>query len=254
MSPNATKAAMMRGETVCAMWSGAASADLVEAAGHIGWKTIIIDNEHGVADLGHAVTLDRAIRAAGGESILRIPTADPVLLKLVLDRGFRSIMAPMIGSRAEAEAFAQACRYPPLGRRGYAAPIVRGSSFGTIANYVRGSAADDLLLIAQIEHVDAVENISEIASVDGIDMLFLGPNDLAGSIGRLEQLDHPDVMALCERVEKETMASGKMFGSIVRPGRTPRQLHDLGARLIAGVSDIGLFLEAARKAREDYNF
>ncbi|MCF3936082.1 aldolase/citrate lyase family protein [Acuticoccus sp. M5D2P5] len=254
MPPNTIKAALQRGETVCAMWIGTGSPDLAEAAVHLGWRTIIIDNEHGVADLNQAVAIDRAIRSAGGEAILRIPTADPVYLKLALDRGIRSIMAPMINSRAEAEAFAAACRYPPRGTRGYAAPIVRGSSYGTTPLYVAERAHEDLLLIAQIEHTVAADAIADIAAVDGIDMLFIGPNDLAGSIDRLEKLESAELLALAEKVETDVLASGKYLGSIVRPGRSPRELHDLGCRLIAGPSDIGLFLEGARKSRPDYEF
>jgi 4-hydroxy-2-oxoheptanedioate aldolase len=233
------------------MWSATASPDLAEAAVRIGWPCLFVDNEHGVADLDKAVAVHRAAMAAGGDVVLRVPSADPVQLKLVLDRGFRSIMAPMINSAEEARAFVSACRYPPLGTRGFAAPIVRGSGWGTIPDYVK-SGHDDLLLIAQIEHKDAVERIGAIAAVDGIDALFIGPNDLAGSLGLLEALDHPDVMTLCERVEREVVASGKWFGSIVRPGRSPAELKACGCRLIAGPSDIGLFLDGARASLEAF--
>jgi 4-hydroxy-2-oxoheptanedioate aldolase len=253
MQPNPIKAALRRGETVACMWSATGSPDLAEAAVRLGWPCILVDNEHGVADLDQAVHIHRAVVSAGGEVILRVPSADPVHLKLVLDRGFRCIMAPMVNSPEEARAFAEACRYPPLGRRGYAAPIVRASGWGTVPDY-RANPHEDLLLIAQIEHRDAVDSIEDIAAVDGIDALLLGPNDLAGSMGLLERLDHPDVLAACERVEKATIAAGKWYGSIVRPGRSPKALHELGCRLIAGPSDIGLFLKAARDALPDFTF
>jgi len=253
MTPNPILATLRRGETVVVMWAELGSPDIAEAAVHRGWPFILLDNEHGVASLERAVEIHRAVLAAGGEVILRVPSADPVHLKLVADRGFRAIMAPMINTPAEARAFAAACRYPPRGARGYAAPIVRASGYGARRDYMRTSH-EDLLLIAQIEHRDAVDNIAGIASVDGIDALFLGPNDLAGSIGRLEELDHPDVLALCERAERDVLASGKWLGSIPRPGRTAAELHALGCRIIAGPSDIVIFLAGADAAHADYPF
>lgn len=253
MTPNPIKAALRRGETVAAIWSGTGSPDLAEAAAHLGWRCVLIDNEHGVADLNQAVAIHRAVLSAGGDVMLRVPSADPVQLKLALDRGFRSIMAPMIDTPEAAEAFVAACRYPPRGRRGYAAPVVRGSGYGAYPGYV-GTAHEDLLLVAQIESLGAVERIADIAAVDGIDALFPGPNDLAGSMSLLEQLDHDDAMAMFERVEQETLAAGKWLGSIVRPGRSARDLHDLGCRLIAGPHDLVLFMEGARRALADYTF
>ncbi|MBJ3774135.1 HpcH/HpaI aldolase family protein [Acuticoccus mangrovi] len=251
MAPNPIKAALKRGETVVGMWSSTGSPEIAEAAVRLGWKTIVLDNEHGVADLDTAVAIHRAVLSAGGDVLLRVPAADPTLLKLVLDRGFRSIMAPMVDTVEEARVFAEACRYPPLGKRGYAAPIIRASGYGTEPDYVK-TAHEELLLIAQIEHTAAVENIAAIAAVDGIDGLFLGPNDLAGSLGLLEQLGDERVLAMCERVEKDVLATGKWLGSIVRPGRTPRELHEHGVRLIAGPSDIGLFLAAAKAALDEF--
>lgn len=251
--PNAVLTALQAGKTVRAMWSSTGSPDLAEAAVLIGWDTILVDTEHGVCDLDQAVAIHRAVLSAGGDVILRVPSADPVHLKQVMDRGFRNIMAPMINSAEEAVAFVAACRYPPEGRRGYAAPVVRASGWGADPHY-RATSHRNQLLIAQIEHASAVDAVGAIASVDGIDALFVGPNDLAGSIGRLEELDHPDVMALCERVERETLASGKWFGSIPRPGRTPRELHELGCRIIAGPGDIGLFVKGARESLDEFDF
>lgn len=251
--PNPIRETLQRGETIVGMWIETGSPDLAEAAVHRGWRFLFLDNEHGLADLDRAVDIHRAALSAGGDVILRVPSADPTHLKLVMDRGFRSIMAPMINSAAEAKVFADACRYPPRGVRGYAAPIVRGSGYGARKDYMR-TAHEDLLLIAQIEHQDAVENIADIAAVDGIDALFIGPNDLAGSIGHLEELDHPDVVALCERAEQGTLNAGKWLGSIPRPGRTAADLHGIGCRLIAGPSDIGFFLAGADAAHADYPF
>ncbi|GAB5373630.1 MAG: aldolase/citrate lyase family protein [Acuticoccus sp.] len=251
MTPNPIIAALGRGETIVAMWLETGSPDLAEAAVHRGWPVILVDNEHGVASLDDAVAIHRAVRSAGGEVILRVPSDDPTYLKLVLDRGFRAVMVPMVNTKEAAKALADACYYPPRGNRGYAAPIVRASGYGANPDY-RRDAHDDLLLIAQVEHVEAVDNIAEIAATDGIDALFIGPNDLAGSIGKLEELDHPDVLALCERAEEAILKSGKYLGSITRPTRNTAELHKRGCRIIAGPSDIGIFLAGATAAHKDH--
>ena len=151
-------------------------------------------------------------------AILRVPEGSDALLKRVLDRGFRSIIVPMVNSAQEAARIAAACRYPPLGRRGYAAPVVRGSGFGSVPGYALHAAAEELLLIVQCEHADAVAGIEALAAVDGVDMVFIGPNDLAGSMGLLEQLEAPALHAAFQRVEQAVAASGKMLGTITGPG------------------------------------
>ncbi len=244
---NPIKAALKRGEVVPGIWCHTGSPDLAEAAARLGWPSVYVDLEHGPIGLDQAVHIHRAVLSAGGDVVLRVPSNDPVVLKHALDRGFRTIMVPMVNSAAEAEALANACRYPPAGERGYAAAVVRGSGYGVMEGYL-ARANDELLLIAQIEHVEAVPKIAEIAAVPGIDALFIGPNDLAGSIGKLERLGEPDVLALCETVERETLASGVYLGSILRPGRTYGDLVKVGAQLIAGPSDVALFVEGARGA------
>jgi len=138
-----------------------------------------------------------------------------------------------------------ACRYPPAGFRGSAYQVVRGASYGIGAPDYRETAADNLLIICQIESKQAVENIEAIAAVDGIDVLLIGPNDLAGTIGRLGDLEHPDVMALVTRAERAIQAAGKKLGSIAFAGRSFQQMFDHGYDLIAASTDMTLMREAA---------
>lgn len=246
---NQTRAALEQHRTVSTLWLESASPELAELAVYAGWKTLLVDNEHGVSGLEHTAHLLRAIEAAGGEMVLRIPAFDPLYLKKILDMGVRSIMVPMINSAEEAHALVAACRYPPQGERGYAAPIVRASRYGAISDYAR-HANEDLLLIVQIEHVDAVEEVEAIAAVEGIDMLFIGPNDLAGSMGRLEQLEDPDVRALIGDLERRITASGRWMGTITGPGRDVATLSRTGYRFVAGPNDVAIFATALREEAE----
>ena len=186
------------------------------------------------------------IRLVGGDVVLRIPANDPTYLKRVLDMGVRSIMAPMISSVTEAEALVRACRYPPHGERGYAAPIVRASRFGADTDYAR-HANEQLLLIAQIEHVDALSEVEAIAGVEGLDMLCIGPNDLAAAMGYLEQLEHPEVRAQIESLEQRITAAGTLLGTITAPTRGVAELAEAGYQFVAGPNDIALMAQGLRE-------
>lgn len=248
---NPLKARLAAGETIKAAWAELGSPDVAEIMVRHGWDVIVIDGEHGIGDLETWVGMARAVEAAGGEVILRVPDGSDTVLKRVLDRGFRSIIVPMVNSAADATAIAASCRYPLLGRRGYAAPILRASRFGTVPGYATSEAAAELLLIVQCEHADAVAGIEALAGVDGIDMVFIGPNDLAGSMGLLEQLEAPALHAAFAEVEAAVAKSGKQLGTITGPaGRGWSDLAARGYGLIVGPNDVSFVIAGARAAAE----
>lgn len=244
---NRVKRQLAEGKNITPMWTQSGSPTIVEAAVYTGWQTILIDNEHGYTDLETTIHLIRAAEGGGGQVIVRVPWNDQVYLKRILDIGVQSLMIPMINDRKAAEEAVAACRYPPAGRRGYAAGVVRASGYGSDPDYGR-KANDELLLIAQIEHVDAVEQIDEIAAVDGIDMLFIGPMDFAGSMGRFEGLSDPDVITAVQDVEQRILRSGAMLGGFPLPGMSTAALLAKGYRLVAAHCDIWLFRNAAAEA------
>lgn len=244
---NWVKRQLLEGRNITAMWSQSGSATIVEAAVYAGWKIVLIDNEHGFAGLETTINLIRAVESAGGHVVLRVPWNDPVYLKRILDIGVQSLMIPMVDSKQAAEAAVAACKYPPRGWRGNAHFVVRASGYGADPDYGK-KANDEVLLIAQIEQREAVENIDEIAGVDGIDMLFIGPNDLAGSIGRFEDLGNSEVSATVAEAEERILRSGKMLGGFPLPGRSDSSLEEKGYRFFARHSDIWLFRSAAAAA------
>ncbi|MGA7276538.1 MAG: aldolase/citrate lyase family protein [Desulfocapsaceae bacterium] len=247
---NKVKRWLAEGANITPMWTQSGSPTIVEAAVYAGWQTILIDNEHGYTDLETTIHLIRAVEGAGGEVIVRVPWNDQVYLKRILDIGVQSLMIPMVNDRESAQEAVAACRYPPAGRRGYAAPVVRASGYGADSGY--GARANaELLLIVQIEHVDAVEQIEEIAAVDGIDMLFIGPMDFAGSMGCFEGLTEPEVIAAIQNVEQRILGSGTLLGGFPLPGTTTAKLLERGYRLVAGQADIWLFSRAAAQALEN---
>ncbi|TPJ99493.1 4-hydroxy-2-oxovalerate aldolase [Mesorhizobium sp. B2-5-9] len=212
--------------------------------GNAGFDFLLIDLEHGQGELNDLVHMLRAAENTGTRCIVRVPWNDPVTLKRVLDVGVDSIMVPMVETAAEATAAVRACHYPPHGARGYAAPLVRASNYGLVKDYIH-IANENLLLIVQIESASAAARAEEIAAVDGIDMVFVGVNDLAGSIGRLEQLDQPEVRALVAQAEAQIRASGRWLGTVPSAGATSDELFATGYNLLPMASDVTLLRDAA---------
>jgi 2-keto-3-deoxy-L-rhamnonate aldolase RhmA len=244
---NAIKKRILAGETVTAAWSEMGSPDNAEAMAMNGWPVIVIDGEHGIGGIEEAVHVARAVEAAGGEVVMRVPDGSETTLKRVLDRGIRSLIVPQVNTPEYARAIAEFCTYPSRGRRGYAAPILRASRYGARADYA-ANAHDELLLMVQIEHHEAVDNLAAIAAVPGIDVLFVGPNDLAASIGKMERMLEPEPQGLLKRIEDGAAAAGKPLGTIVGAGRDFADLARLGYRFIIGPNDVSLIVNGARQA------
>ncbi|MBD3765083.1 MAG: aldolase [Rhodobacterales bacterium] len=234
-----------------AAWVELANPDVAEILVRHGWDVIVIDGEHGVGDIEDWVTCARAVEAAGGQVILRLPEGSDALIKRTLDRGFRSFVVPMVNTRAQAERVVSAFLYPGRGHRGYAAPIVRGSGWGTRPGYARDLAHDEVVIMLQCEHVEAVANLDAILQVPGIDAIFLGPNDLAASAGHLERMEHPEVQALLAQIETTCARHGMPLATVRGAGRDWADLDRLGYRLVAGVNEVSLLAEAALRARAE---
>lgn len=239
------KKRLRAGETICAMWVEFGSPEVAEAAVHAGWDVIVIDCEHGAAGLEAGLGLIRAVEAAGGTAVVRVPDGSEATLKRALDRGARALMVPMVNDAATAQRIADFCRYPPLGRRGYAAPIVRASDYGARKDYA-ATAHEELVLMLQIEHVDAVADFEAIVAVDGVDVAFVGPNDLAGSMNLLERLTAPAMQESLAEIERKAKAAGAVLGTITGEGRDYAALRRLGYRVIVGPNDISLLVAGAR--------
>ena len=230
-----------------AAWVELGSPDIAEILVTHGWDTIIIDGEHGRGELEDWVNVARAIEACGGTAILRLPDGNDTLIKRALDRGFRNFIVPMVNTRAEAEQIVSAFYYPLRGHRGYAASIVRGSNWGARPDYGLVDSFNEITIIIQCEHVEAVDQIDDIMAVEGVDMIFIGPNDLAASAGHLEHLDHPEVLDLSAKVEAAAKRHDMPLATVRSAGRDWRELDQLGYRMVAGIFDVAMLVESARR-------
>ncbi|WP_026870412.1 HpcH/HpaI aldolase family protein [Inquilinus limosus] len=243
--PNAAKRKLRAGEPVYGCWQGLGNSLVSELLGLAGYDIVLLDHEHGPASVADAVPCLQALAGTPATGIVRMPWNDPVYAKRILDIGAEGVMVPQVGSKAEAEAAVAACRYPPAGTRGVAYGIARGADFGLAPDY-RETVDDNLLILCQIETRQGVEAIPDIAAVDGVDALFIGPWDLSGSLGKLGRFDDPEVRDTIRRAERAVLDSGKWLGALPSLGRSPAEMVRDGCRIVIAPADITLLRDAAR--------
>jgi 2-keto-3-deoxy-L-rhamnonate aldolase RhmA len=217
-----------------------------EIVAQAGYDCVMIDLEHGPGSLMDAIPILHAVQGRDCASLMRVPANDDVLIKRALDIGVAGVMIPAVNSSAEAEAAVAGCRYPPRGRRGVAMPVIRAAEHGARWREYADTADESLLIICQVETKTAVGNIAEIAMVDGVDMLFVGPFDLSANLGYLGEPDHPTVREMIAALEKVAHAAGKLLGGIPTPGRSAAELLEAGYSLVIADADNGLLRDAAR--------
>ena len=243
---NVLKRKLLNGGRALGCFLLTGSSDNAEALAHAGFDFLLIDHEHGSGSRNDAIDQMRAMKGTPTTSMLRIPSPDPGYIKRVLDAGIQCVLCPMIESASTAKAVVDACWFPPLGARG-AGGSTRASVYGYDSN-AANRVQDDIFIAVQIESAIGVERIEEIASVDGIDLLLLGPRDLSASIGKLGRFEDPEVLAIVAKAEAAILASGKRLGSVIYPGQTPAQMFERGYDLLIAGSDIGFLVEGARRA------
>lgn len=243
---NPLKTRLRAGEPAIGCWLTFGSAVIAEIVALAGYDVVLIDQEHGFAGLPETVQCLQAISATGAAGLVRVPENDPAVIKRVLDIGVDGIMIPSVGSADEARAAVAACRYPPDGIRGAAYGVVRASAYGIDRDAYLASAKDALLIICQIETRDGLEAIDEIAAVDGVDCLFVGPYDLSGSLGRLGRFADREVCTAILEAERRIQGSGVILGALPSLGRTPAEMVRDGACLVVAAADTGLVREAAQ--------
>lgn len=242
---NKFKQRILTGERCFGCWLHLGSPIAAELLALAGFDALIIDHEHGAGELTGAIQLMQGISATNSSPIIRVPWNDPVALKRALDIGPQGVMIPSINSAAEARAAIKACRYPPQGIRGAAYGLVRATDYGLAAREYLENLYEDMMIICQVETSEAVDAIPEIAAVEGVEMLFIGPIDLSGSIGKLGQFDDGEVIALRERAEDAIKISGKLLGGLAVPNLSITDMVSRGYNFITAASDITLLRDAA---------
>ena len=231
---------------------------VTEMMAQCGYDVLWMDMEHSAMGIESLLTNMMAARSGGTPAWVRVPWNDPVRVKPVIDMGADGVIFPFIRTVEDAKLAVASCTFPPEGIRGYG-PL-RALDYGKItqAEFVR-SAYRDCRRIIQIEHIDAVNNLEEIAAIDGIDGFIVGPNDLSGSIGKLGMQKDPEMMELYRRIATVLKAAGKPAG-IFAGGYAGTldsdhigKLIEMGYTMIFTSSDCGLLFNGAQAMLSDFN-
>lgn len=237
--------AMLRsGERLRGVFNGLPSPAIVEMCGYAGFDFVIFDNEHGCADHETTENMLRAARASGIVPVVRCFAAD---IPRVLDMGANAVQVPMVQSAEEARALVQQVRYPPLGRRG-SAFSPRAAGYGAYPGAAHTRLSNEgIALIAMIETPEAVEQAASIAAVEGVDAVFVGPNDLSHAMGFGSDWRAQPVADAIERALRAVAAAGKCAGTLALSPQDEDRFAAQGARYFANVAT-SLITQALRQA------
>lgn len=196
------------GQTVYGLLTKMPGPAAVELGGHVGFDFVVVDTEHGAAGSDMLEHHLRAADAAGVEALVRVGTPEPIETLRALDAGATGVIVPHVNDGAAARAVVRAAHYPPVGERGLAVSTRAGRQ-GTspVSEHVE-RALKNTVVVVQVEHASALDNLEEIAASDRVDAVFLGPSDLSISLGYPGDTEHPVVMAAIDRVVEAVVGSG----------------------------------------------
>jgi len=226
-------------------WIASPSLVAVDALRGMGLEWFMIDTEHAQVNPETLAAMAAVLNAAGATPLVRVGNLDQYLIKQGLDSGAHGILVPLVSTPAEARAAVAFAKYPPEGVRGAAAAAA--SRYGTeLASYLRTANAETLVGV-QIETRAALDHLNEIAQVDGLDLLFVGPQDLTLSLGLLDDRANPVVREAMRRVVLACEAHDKIPGTLVINADERQSAIDLGFRFIALASDVRFLLEGAKQ-------
>jgi len=179
---------------------------IAEIFSDAGFDWLAVDLEHSSITLREAEDLIRVIDLKGLVPFVRLSANNAEQIKRVMDAGAHGVIVPMVNDAKQATAAVDAVKYPPVGKRSFG--LARAQGYGEAFEKYRQWQVNHSVVVVQIEHIDAVNNLDDILSVDGVDAYFVGPYDLSGSLGIPGQFDHPDFLEAIEKIKEVGVASG----------------------------------------------
>ncbi|NJC24145.1 4-hydroxy-2-oxoheptanedioate aldolase [Arthrobacter pigmenti] len=233
------------------MWVCSGSPLIAELCAGSGLDWLLVDAEHSPNGLESVLAQLQAIHGYPIHTMVRPPVNDTVLIKQYLDLGVQNLLIPMVHSVAEAEAAVAATRYPPHGVRGVGSALARAARWNRVPDYL-ARAAQTISVTVQIESAAAVAAVEDILRVDGVDAIFLGPSDLAASMGVLGQQEHPEVRAAVEHCLAAAKAATKPAGVNAFNPDTAKHYLDQGADFILVGADVALLARGSESLAEQY--
>jgi len=240
------KKRLKSGETLIGCWLNLGSSITAEIVGLSGFDWVLIDLEHGAGepkDLLHQLQALEHTRAA---AIVRVESHQKERIHRVLDLGAEGVMCPRIYSAEEANAAVRGMHYPPIGIRGVA-KMVRATGFGKAFDQYKSGTFESLLGIIQIETVEALEELDQIADTSGVDVLFIGPADLTVALGIDGDLNHPLFLEAVDRIVNAAKKASKAVGILIFDPDDFKKYQEMGIQLIACGSDATFVASGARE-------
>lgn len=239
LSPTFRSALAASDRALAGMWVCSGSPVVAEVVAGSGLDWVLIDMEHSALSLETVLVQLQVIAAYPITPVVRVPANDAVTIKRVLDVGAQNIIVPMVSSAEEAQAAVAATRYPPGGVRGVGSALARSARWNRVDGYL-AAAADHVSVTVQIETTAGVAAASEIAGVEGVDAVFVGPADLSASMGLLGQQSHPDVVAAVHTVFAAARAAGTPVGVNAFDPAVAEGYVAAGADFVAVGADVAL--------------
>jgi 2-dehydro-3-deoxyglucarate aldolase len=248
--PNSFRASLRAGKTLIGCWCSLANPITTEVLGVAGFDWLLLDGEHSPNDLITFLPQLMALKDSASAPVVRPSWNNPVELKRLLDGGFYNFLIPFIESAEEAQRAVAATRYPPQGFRGVSVSQ-RSNRFGTVDGYFQG-INEQICVMLQIESRKGVAAAAEIAAIDGVDSLFIGPSDLAAGYGHFGNPQHPEVQTAMAQIFAAGKAAGKPIGTLAPVEADARRYLAMGATCVAVGSDLGVFRSATQALKDKY--
>jgi 2-dehydro-3-deoxyglucarate aldolase len=248
--PNRFRQAVLARERLIGCWASLSSPISSEVLGYSGFDWLLIDSEHAPNELSTIMLQLMALKDSASAAVVRPQWAEPVLLKRLLDLGVYNFLMPFVESAEQASQAVAATRYPPRGIRGIAI-AQRSNRYGHVPDYF-DRINDNITVLVQIESRPAVDAVEEIAKVDGVDALFIGPSDLSASLGHFGKPNHPEVQSAMAHVLAVAKAHGKAVGILSGVEADCRRYLDMGMTVVAVGMDVVLLRNASRELCERF--
>jgi len=235
---NPLKRALRERRPQIGLWSQLASPIAAEVLAGAGFDFVVLDTEHAPNELPSIHSQLQAMTGGTAAPVVRPVWNDAVVFKKLLDIGAQNLLVPYVQSAEEARRAVAATRYPPEGIRGVAV-ATRANQYGRVKDYFR-RVHEELCIIVQIETRGALQRLEEIAAIDGVDGLFIGPSDLAADMGHLGDSGHADVRAAIDDAARRIRKAGKIAGILTPVEADAKRWLELGFLFVAVGSDLGL--------------
>ena len=250
---NYLKDKLIKNKKVLGCWTSLDNEITSELLALVGFDFLLIDHEHGYGDARGITRQLQSLKETECSALVRMPKDDEVYVKKALDTGVNSIMFPAVKDKKEAQNIVEMCRYAPQGYRGVAPGMIRATKFGLdIKNYFE-NIEKNLFIVCQIETEEGVSNIQDIADVEGVDMLFIGPMDLSTNVGCFGNFQDLKFVNLIEEAKEKIIKSNKFSGIIPYGNNSWQDLLDYGFDLTTAGTELTLLRDTSKEIIKKFN-